>query len=386
MIRTPKKLWVMHRIGNKLQKINNIIKVIPEWRQRYIVNNVEGVNSKDLAQKWASYTRDSSLFIKEDDIVGIEDESRLLEESLMDGELQQTLISVVGMGGSGKTTLVAKMYNNETVKSHFDCYAWITISQTYIRDELFRSLIKEFHQSRKEQQPPELSGKDYVELVNILRSYLDLKEYLVVLDDVWDTNLWEVIKVALPDNHLGSRIMLTTRKEDVGSFSSGVISYIFHIKPLKGSEAWHLFCKKAFSSYPDKSCPRELELLASELVGKCKGLPLAVVALGGLMSSKKSITEWRSVYDNLNWQLNNNQMLEVVKSILLLSFNDLPYPLKHCFLYCCLFPEDYIIRRKRLIRLWMAEGFIQRVNRITPAEVAESYLMELIFGACFKLY
>lgn len=378
IIRAPKKLWVMHRIGIKLQKINNIIKVIPEWKHIYNVNIVEGMISKDLAHKWALDQRDSSRFIKEDDIVGIKDETRLLEESIMDGEMQQTLISVVGMGGSGKTTLVAKTYNNERVKCLFHCYAWVAISQTYTRDEVFRSLIREFHQSRKEQQPSDLSSKGHAELVTILGSYLDSKKYLLVLDDVWDTNLWQVIKVALPDDHIGSRIMLTTRNESVGSFSFGVRSHILQIKPLKESETWHLFCIKAFSSYPDEPCPRDLEPLALELVGRCRGLPLAVVALGGLMSSKKSITEWRSVCNNLNWQLNNNNMLEVVKSILLLSFNDLPSPLKHCFLYCCLFPEDYVIRRKRLIRLWIAEGFIQQVNRVTLAEVAESYLMELI--------
>ncbi|KAF2297001.1 hypothetical protein GH714_014585 [Hevea brasiliensis] len=142
---------------------------------------------------------------------------------------------------------------------------------------------------------------------------------------------------------------------------------------------------KAFSSCPGNSCPKELEPWALELVRKCKGLPLAVVALGGLLSSKKSITEWSSVCDNLNWQLNNNQMLEVVKSILLLSFSDLPSPLKHCFLYCCLFPEDYEIRRKRLIKLWIAEGFVQQVDRTAPKEVAESYLMELILRSMLQV-
>ncbi|KAF2297013.1 hypothetical protein GH714_014670 [Hevea brasiliensis] len=179
--------------------------------------------------------------------------------------------------------------------------------------------------------------------------------------------------------------MLTTRKQDVGSYSSDVRSHILTIKPLKEEEAWDLFCMKAFSSCRGNSCPKELEPWALELVRKCKGLPLAVVALGGLLSSKKSITEWSSVCDNLNWQLNNNQMLEVVKSILLLSFSDLPSPLKHCFLYCCLFPEDYEIRRKRLIKLWIAEGFVQQVDRTAPKEVAESYLMELILRSMLQV-
>ncbi|CAL2267103.1 unnamed protein product [Prunus armeniaca] len=68
-----------------------------------------------------------------------------------------------------------------------------------------------------------------------------------------------------------------------------------------------------------------------------------------------------------------------MKSILLLSFNDLPYRLKQCFLYCCLFPEDHVIINHRLIRLWIAEGFVEHVKGVTPEEVAKSYIMELVF-------
>lgn len=103
-----------------------------------------------------------------------------------------------------------------------------------------------------------------------------------------------------------------------------------------------------------QSCPPVLQSLAKELVGKCQGLPLAIVALGGLMSSKKSPLEWSKVYDSLNWHLTNNPLLESVKCILLLSFNDLSYQLTHCFLYCSLFPEDYLMGKNRLIKLWIA--------------------------------
>ncbi|KAF2297019.1 hypothetical protein GH714_014717 [Hevea brasiliensis] len=346
IFRTPKTLLETRQIASKLQQINKTIKGMDERRQRYGIDRIEGSNDH---YNFPLYQRDLALFMKEDDVVGFVDESRLLKTWLMDKEEHRTLISTVGMGGSGKTTLVAKTYNDETVKSYFECCAWITVSQTYTRDDLLRSLIKEFHQSRKEEVPNDLGTKDFKDLVGILIGHLEQKKYLVVLDDVWDTNLWEAIKVSLPNNQFGSRIMLTTRKQDVGSYSSDVRSHILTIKPLKEEEAWDLFCMKAFSSCRGNSCPKELEPWALELVRKCKGLPLAVVALGGLLSSKKSITEWSSVCDNLNWQLNNNQMLEVVKSILLLSFSDLPSPLKHCFLYCCLFPEDYEIRRKRLI-------------------------------------
>ncbi|XP_021823333.1 disease resistance protein RPM1-like [Prunus avium] len=271
---------------------------------------------------------------------------------LMSGEQQQAVISVVGMGGSGKTTLVAKTFTSESVKRHFSCYAWITVYQSYVIEDLYRSLIKEVHQATKEEVPAaaDLNSMSYRELLHMLVTYLESRRYLVVLDDVWDIKRLKEMRIALPNRQLGSRIMLTTQKEDI-----------------------------PFSTYHNKRCPPELESLAWELLGKCKGLPLAIVALGGLMSSKESSTEWRKVCNSINWHLINDHFLEPVKTILFLSFNDLPYRLKHCFLYCSIFPEDYLIRAERLIRLWIAEGFVEHVKGVTLEEVSESYLMELNF-------
>lgn len=122
----------------------------------------------------------------------------------------------------------------------------------------------------------------------------------------------------------------------------------------------------------------ELKSFAKELVRKCKGLPLAIAALGSLMYFK-NMSQWNEIKSNVNWSPTNNPKLEGVKSILILSFNDLPCQLKHCFFFSSLFPEDHEIQRKRLIKLWMAEGFVEQVKGSTLEEVAGSYLVELIF-------
>ncbi|KAM4068376.1 hypothetical protein ACB094_12G006300 [Castanea mollissima] len=381
----PRNLWMRHQTATKIQKINGKIKgTIPERNQRYGIDRIEGTSSKDN-QKWVVRHAESSLFFKEDELVGIEKKRQLIMDWLMDGEPHLTVISIVGMGGSGKTTLAANIYNNEDVKKHFDCCAWITISQAYELEDILRSLIKEFHESRKETNPADLNSMNYRLLVKTLVNYLEKKRYLLVLDDVWDTNLLDEIKVSLRDSCFGSRIILTTRKEDdVACHQMGGKHHIHKMELLLTEEAWELFCKKAFSSSPNGSCPPELKSFAQELVGKCDGLPLAIAALGSLMYSK-NMSEWNKIYNSLNWSLSKNPKLEAVKSILLLSFNDLPYQLKHCFLYCSLFPEDHEIRRKRLIKLWMAEGFVEQDKRSMPEEVAESYLLELIFRSMLQV-
>ncbi|KAM5562199.1 disease resistance protein RPM1-like [Rosa sericea] len=238
-------------------------------------------------------------------------------------------------------------------------------------------MINELFAAAQIDVPQNLSNMSYRHLVEMLVHYLQPRRYMIVLVDVWDTNLWRSIDVALPNGTHGSRIMLTTRNKDIASLAFGVESHVHQVEPLNTNEAWDLFSRRAFSSGRDKSCPPELQIIARELVGKCEGLPLGLVALGSLMSTKRFVSEWKKVYNGMSWELSNNPTLEVVKSILLLSFNDLPYRLKHCFLYFCIFPEDYAIKCKRLVRLWIAEGFVEEVRGAQPEEIAESYLAEL---------
>ncbi|KAK9944168.1 hypothetical protein M0R45_009746 [Rubus argutus] len=376
-LRFPKNIWERHRIATKLQKIIKIIKSIPERSQRYGVKRIEGVSNSHYDPNRLRILRDSSLFLQDDEVVGIIDAKEKLVTMLLSSQPQRSVISVVGMGGSGKTTLVAKTFNGETVKEHFDCCAWITVSQTYTVEDLLRVIIKDLLRAAKQHTPEDLGDMSYSHLVEMLASYLKEKRYVIVLDDVWDINFWRQMSAALPDGTHGSRVMLTTRKEDIASFPFGVGNYVHHVQPLNKSEAWQLFSMKAFYSFPNSSCPPELEPIARDLVEKCEGLPLGIVALGALMSTKSVLSEWRKIYSSLNWELSNNPTLEVVKTILLLSFNDLPYRLKHCFLYCCVFPEDYVIQCRRLIRLWIAEGLVEEVRGAKPEEIGESYMEEL---------
>lgn len=200
--------------ATKIQKINGKIKGVPERKQRYLIGHIEGTSSKEN-QKRVVHNAESSLFFKEEELVGIEKERQLLMGWLTDGELHQTVISIIGMGGSGKSTLTANTYNNDDVKKHFNCCAWITISQVHGIEDVLRSMIKRFYKSMKEVDPTNLSSMNQMELVETLVDYLKEKRYLLVLDDVWDTNILDKIKVALQDGCRGSRIILTTRKEDV---------------------------------------------------------------------------------------------------------------------------------------------------------------------------
>ncbi|CAL1363876.1 unnamed protein product [Linum trigynum] len=377
----PKYFWERRQIATGLRGLNSMIKTIPERYQRYTVDRQESASGSNPGG--TLFNSEAALFLNEDDLVGIEAPKEALVGFLTNGDLQRTTISVVGMGGSGKTTLVANLFNSPAVKQKFDCCAWITVSQTFTIEELLRSLIKEFNKSNTGEGIPtaDLSVMSYRELIEKLVAYLEKKAYLVVLDDVWSIDVWSQIKVSLPNGQKGSRVMLTTRMDDIAlHFSSEAGSHIYNVKPLDRDKAWELFCRRAFSSRNFKTCPSELQETANELVDKCEGLPLAIASVGGLLATKKcSLGAWTMVLKNLQWELSNNQMLQPIKSILLLSYNDLPYRLKCCFLYFALFPEDHRIWCDRLIRLWMAEGFVEAgENGVLPEEVGMRYIRELI--------
>ncbi|KAK8503455.1 hypothetical protein V6N12_066145 [Hibiscus sabdariffa] len=283
----PKVLLVRHQVAAKLQDINTRMKSITERANQFGVQQLEErAATSHHDPNWKNRLSEASLFFKDDDLVGIKKAQHELLGWLMDDEPKRTVISVVGMGGSGKTTLVANTFNKHSVKQHFDFCTWITVSQQYGIEELLRSMVKDIYKQTNEEVPMQVDTFTYRALVETLVQFLQSRRYLIVLDDVWSIRFWHEINIALPEGMRGSRIMVTTRKEDIAPSQSG----------MKSSQ-------------------------------KCEGLPLAIATLGGLMSSKKSLAEWKRVHDNLNWEL---------------------------------------------------EGFLERANDTPPEVIAESYLMELI--------
>lgn len=381
IIDIPRHISSKHHISSKLKKIKAKVHEVSERSKRYaFANTVDEGRVRNPPTDWWQHHGESSIFDDENEIVGMEENKDKLLAWLTEADPRRTVISIVGMGGLGKTTLVTKVYNDKVIRD-FDCWAWISASRTDEIDieELLRSMIKEFLKPKQVMIPSNLGSMNYRQLVEMLIDHLRHKRYVVVLDDVWSIVLWSRIRSAFPDNGCGSRIIFTTRNENVAT-SVGPGSRVRRLEPLPEDDAWALFCRKAFWSYPDRNCPTELVTLAKDILKKCEGLPLAIVAIGGLMCSRNNLAmEWKKVHDSLNWQLSNNPMLERVKGILLLSFNDLPFYLKHCFLYCCVFRDGCPIRRKKLIRLWVAEGFVLERKGMTTEEVAEDYLTELIY-------
>ena len=387
-----KALKPSYSIASEIRSINESLCKIKDRGERYGLRPCEkGVSLKALNVEGHGYElgpRLGSFFMEEAELVGMDSTLEELVKCLVEGESLRTMISLVGEGGIGKTTLAKRVYDDAAVKEHFDCHAWITVSQSHSIGKLVRSMIRQICPT--EESVVEESDQIH-EIINPLRQYLQTKRYVVLFDDIWQTDFWEVIRHALPANNKCSRIIITTRNVRIANYCKETdFDIVKELKAWSKELAWELFCKKAFRYNFERRCPQELETLSREIVSKCQGLPLVIAAIAGLLSTKeKVVSEWQRVLDNLSLEFKMNPQLTSISKVLSLSFDDLPYHLKPCFLYFSIIPEDYSIHENTLYRLWIAEGFVKEKGDKTLEQVAEEYLSELIqrnLVSCELLY
>ncbi|KAI5409157.1 disease resistance protein RPM1 [Lathyrus oleraceus] len=371
------------RIASEIQDIKSYVQGIKERSERYgFQRSLEHgpSNSREIGNSKWHHPRLAALYMEESEVLGFEEPRKRLIDWMVKGRDERTVVSVVGMGGQGKTTLAKKVFDSKDLVRHFDSRVWITVSQSYNVEDLLREMLIKFSKEKGDGAPRDISQMDRGSLTEQVRNYLHQKRYIVVFDDVWSVHFWDDIQFAVIDNKKGSRIFITTRNQNVVvSCKISSFTEMLELQPLTQEQSLELFNKKAFKFDYDGCCPKELTAIANEIVQKCNGLPLAIVAIGGLLSTReKTGFEWHRFRENLSLELKKDANLIGIKEILGLSYDDLPYYLKSCLLYFAIYPEDYVVRSKTVIRHWIAEGFVKEERGKTLEEVAEGYLTELI--------
>ncbi|PWA35308.1 NB-ARC domains-containing protein [Artemisia annua] len=303
----------------------------------------------------------------EEMVVGLDQDVKLIRDQLVQDQKQLDVVSIVGMGGLGKTTLANKVFNDPYVMYHFQVRAWVTVSHTYEKSDL---LIQILASIGSELDSVETS---YYQLRDKLHKSLMNKRYFIVIDDIWSNEAWDDLKVFFPNYDTKSRILVTSRLKEVAVHAKSN-GFVHHMDLLTDEESWELLCKKVFN---DNACPEWLIKPGMEIAKKCHGLPLAVVVIGGVLTKEAEIKEsWERIAQSVSAYIVNdpNGYLDM----LTLCYDHLPPHLKDCFLYLGGFPEKHKFRVQSLIWLWMAEGFIQESGNRSLQEIGEDYLMELV--------
>ncbi|XP_030949116.1 putative disease resistance protein RGA4 [Quercus lobata] len=295
--------------------------------------------------------RETYSFVLEDEVIGREDDKKEIMERLFDDNVVAniSIIPIVGFGGLGKTTLAQLVYNDKNVQAEFEIKLWVCISDVFDLQRIVKEILEHLTKRKHEGSIEMLQTQ--------LREELNGKKYLIVLDDLWneESNKWLLLRNLLMGGARGSRIIVTTRSENVARII-GATSW-HALRGLPEEKAWSLFVKVAFEN---GQLPKNeaFESLGREIMRKCGGVPLAIRTIASLLCTKATENEWRSFKD---YELSKITQEEenVILSTLKLSYNHLPSYLKQCFAYCRLFPKDYKVDVATLINLWATQGFIK---------------------------
>ncbi|XP_058107650.1 putative disease resistance protein RGA3 [Magnolia sinica] len=373
------------KTGRRINAISRRLDEINEHKDRFFFREFReegGIVELD--------TMETSSLIDETEIFGRErDKERIVSWLLSEGNSNEEgipVISIVGMGGIGKTALAQVVCKDERVKRHFDETIWVSLPHDFDVMRVYLAIIKisgmkfsEFELHKKLLHSVASSLEDLQPTVQVV---LQQKQFLLVLDGVRniDEDRWERLMISLKEAAKGSRILVTTRNEHVTKTFAPTMMH--ELQPLFQNDCWSLFSHRAFSGGRRGDELVKLEALGREIVINCRGIPLLVKAIGIALRSKTDVRDRQSVLEEGTW---DSLDAEKIAPSLSVSFHDLPQHLKQCFAFCSIFPKDHLIEKDKLIKLWMAQGFILPKGRVEMERLGGSYFDDLMRRSLFQI-
>ncbi|KAF9681320.1 hypothetical protein SADUNF_Sadunf06G0213800 [Salix dunnii] len=331
------------RMGHRVEALRERLSDIEADSKRF---NFE---VRDEERASLTTVREQTTSSEPEVIVGREGDKAVIKSFLLDSNYDEnvSVISIVGIGGLGKTTLAQHVFNDEQVNSHFAVKHWVCVSGGLDARKILKGLV-----GRDDDQLESLK--------NELEKKFEKKKYLLVLDDVWDGEdgsdgeKWDSLKELFPRDAVGSKIVVTTRSHVIAKFTSTVSPHV--LEGLSIEKSWELFRRKAFPQRQDSD--HVDEKIRKEIVERCCGVPLVIKAIARLMSLKDR-AQWLSfIVNELPYSIRDDNIMQTLK----LSYNTLPSYMKHCFANCSLFPKGRSINVKSVIRLWIAQGLVSSSN------------------------
>ncbi|KAF7025504.1 LOW QUALITY PROTEIN: hypothetical protein CFC21_037676 [Triticum aestivum] len=331
--------------------------------------------------------------------VGFGKYSDMLREQLLDVDAVpgRALVSIVGESSIGKTTLARKVYQSPEVRNHFAIRTWTVLPPNsrpadVLRD-IHRQATSQLRRSPSNGQSAEDGGCDAKggkDISNSLFRNMTGRRYLVVVDGSIAVADWNSLRASLPDEGNGSRVVLVTDAAglEVVGYAGGPTYDPIELTRLSPENTYELFRRRVFGLRGD--CPgRYKSRYYQDVFRITRGLPLSVVVLAGVLRSKELPAEWDQVMAQLLAAKDQPQHCKSgsggARRIMSLAFDDLPHHLKSCFLYFAAMPESAPVDAARLVRLWVAEGFVRPRRGSTMEEVGQGYLKELISRCMVQL-
>ncbi|XP_039155924.1 putative disease resistance protein RGA4 [Eucalyptus grandis] len=337
--------------------------------------------STDVHERTIVPRRETHSFVPASNVIGRNEEKERIIEMLRRwddaGARNIEVLPIIGMGGTGKTTLAKLVYNDERVKEHFteNNQVWLSMPLEFNMKNIIRDIIKSLGGGAK------FDDYNLDMLQNDLRNLVRNRRCLFVMDDVWAMSRkdWLELIDLLGGISRGSKVIVTSRNQVIAEIM-GIVRPV-NLANLSPKDSLTLFVKHAFEQGQEKNHP-DLIKIGRQIVSKCGGNPMAVKTLGSLLYSKNNQSDWEYVRDSEVWQLETD-----ILPSLRISYDLMPSHLKQCFVYCSIFPKNYMFMNIDLIQLWILNGFIRSSgnNKEELEEIGQQYLEELISRSFFNV-
>uniref|UniRef100_A0ACD5TZ15 Uncharacterized protein n=1 Tax=Avena sativa TaxID=4498 RepID=A0ACD5TZ15_AVESA len=363
-----KNIKTQHKIAKDVKDIKIQVKEVSERYTRYKKDESSWNRNVKVDPRIHAIYKDASQLVgvngPRDDLV------KWLSNDDGNSTSQGKVVSIVGSGGLGKTTLVRQVYDK--LGANYECRAFVSISRSPDMMKILSSILYQVN--------PDCTHAgvgDTQLIIKQIRDFLKYKRYLIIIDDIWDIQTWQTLDCALSKNNRDSVIMTTTRIHDVAkSCCSSEKDLVYKIKPLSVADSKKLFFKRIFGC--EGKCPPNLKEASEDILKRCGGLPLAINAISSLLATGKTNEEWNRMRCSSGFGSGTSSDIDAVTYILSLSYFDLPLHLRSCLLYLTLFPEDYEIGRQRLVHRWISEGLVHCKDGRDLVELGETYFHELV--------
>ncbi|KAM7486572.1 hypothetical protein LguiA_002581 [Lonicera macranthoides] len=259
----------LDRVGSKIDSIKiKFSKLTASLRDFGITAVREGREVPSSSHERLNQVRRIYSHFIEEDFVGFDEDIRTLVGELVNQDTDRRVVSIFGMGGLGKTTLAMKVYHHPDVRRHFDSFASVCISQKWEKIDVLKGILiklspdgqeeeeeeeeEEENKKKKKKENKKKKIKEMTEddLARELCQIQQQKKCLVVLDDIWDNDVWNALRQAFPYGYTGSRILLTSRMKQVACHIDPN-AFLHPLRLLNTEESWQLLVKKAFPGRRD---------------------------------------------------------------------------------------------------------------------------------------